>query len=215
MSEEQAQAASAPGQQPGQEPDSADSTKLPGTPTVPDSADSTKEPGASTSPDSADSTNLLGTPTAPDSADSTNAPGPVDPGCTVSDDEQRFAALKNYVRVDFDDDDPLLSMLLAIADDYLVAAGIDRELAPAAYDLASFHMVSALYDGRETDAAHAAATPAVRQIINQLKIRCAIASQTISRPTGPTDPTDGKDDPDGSTSSSGTAPQPDNRLCTN
>jgi len=201
MTQEQAQAESTPGQQPGQETDSADHTKLPGTSTDPDSADSTKLPGTSTDPDSADSTNNTN-PTIP--------PEPFDPGlanldlsCMVYDYEQRFAALKNYVRVDFDDDDPLLSMLLAVADDYLMAAGIDRVFSPAAYDLASFHMVLALYDGRETDAAHAAATPAVRQIINQLKIRCAIASRTISRPTIPTDG-NGKDDPDGSTTSGGT-----------
>ena len=93
--------------------------------------------------------------------------------------EERLAACKGYMRVDYDEDDALIISLMAMADEYLTGAGCVRELRPASYDLVLHAIVLSLYDGRGEDAAGAAQTvPSIaRHAMNQLKILCGYGGE--------------------------------------
>ena len=88
--------------------------------------------------------------------------------------DERLAACKAYMKVDYDEDDALIAALLDAAGEYLAGAGCARERAPALYDLVLHAMVLAMYDGRMDGAQTAAeGVPArVRAMMNQLKLRC-------------------------------------------
>ena len=85
---------------------------------------------------------------------------------------ERLKACKQYMRVDFEDDDEIICGLLDAADGYLDGAGIDRAVSPKQYDLIAYAMTLQMYDGRNADSPEQAATsPLVRQMITQLKLR--------------------------------------------
>ena len=85
---------------------------------------------------------------------------------------ERLDACKAYMKVDYPDDDGLIAALMDAADRYLEGAGVNRDAAPAMYDLIVHDMTLRTYDGRDDDAEHAATAPLVRSMLTQLKIRC-------------------------------------------
>lgn len=78
--------------------------------------------------------------------------------------------VKKYLRVDFDDDDALISGLMAATDDYLTAsvgAGYDKESERA--KILSLILISDLYDNRGLlEASIGGVKPAVRQIVDNM-----------------------------------------------
>ncbi len=86
---------------------------------------------------------------------------------------ERLTACKEYMRVDFDEDDALITALLTAADGYLTGAGVRREIDAQMYDLVAFDMALRMYDGRDEDATHAATSALARQMLTQLKLRSA------------------------------------------
>ncbi|MDD6937020.1 MAG: head-tail connector protein [Clostridiales bacterium] len=91
--------------------------------------------------------------------------------------EVKLDAVKRYMRVTYSEDDLLISSLISAAEQYLEGAGINRMLAPDVYDLLVCDMVLRQYDGRDSDAEHAAASPLARQMLTQLKLRSAYGSE--------------------------------------
>ena len=95
---------------------------------------------------------------------------------------ERLEAAKQYMRVDFDEDDALIESLIVGADRYLYNAGIIREDDPEEYDTVVYDMVLNRYDNRGRDIASNrydnrgemadVVTPMARLILNQLKF-CA------------------------------------------
>lgn len=89
--------------------------------------------------------------------------------------EERLAACKKYMRVDYDEDDELIAGLMMSSDAYLAGAGIRRDVSPAQHDLIVHAMTLQMYDARGMDTPQQAletVPPLVRQMFNQLKIRC-------------------------------------------
>ena len=88
--------------------------------------------------------------------------------------EDRLAACKKYMKVDYPDDDELICGFMDMADEYLAGAGCVREVSPAMYDIICYAMVLNMYDGRADDAQQAAeSVPKIaRQFLTQLKLRC-------------------------------------------
>ncbi len=82
-------------------------------------------------------------------------------------------AAKAYMKISYDDDDGLISALIEASEEYLKGAGVRQEVAPASYELIVNDMVLRQYDGRDSDAEHAAASPLVRRMLTQLKLRSA------------------------------------------
>ena len=88
--------------------------------------------------------------------------------------EERLAACKQYMKVDYPDDDELICGFMDMADEYLAGAGCVREASPSMYDIICYAMTLNLYDGRASDAQQAAeSVPKIaRQFLTQLKLRC-------------------------------------------
>ena len=88
--------------------------------------------------------------------------------------EERLAACKKYMKVDYPDDDELICGFMDMADEYLAGAGCVREASPSMYDIICYAMTLNLYDGRASDAQQAAeSVPKIaRQFLTQLKLRC-------------------------------------------
>lgn len=89
--------------------------------------------------------------------------------------EERLDACKRYMKVDYDEDDELIAGLMMSSDAYLAGAGIRRDVSPAQHDLIVHAMTLQMYDARGTDTPQQAletVPPLVRQMFNQLKIRC-------------------------------------------
>ena len=88
--------------------------------------------------------------------------------------EERLAACKKYMKVDYPDDDELICGFMDMADEYLAGAGCVREASPSMYDIICYAMVLNMYDGRADDAQQAAeSVPKIaRQFLTQLKLRC-------------------------------------------
>lgn len=89
--------------------------------------------------------------------------------------KERLAACKKYMRVDYDEDDELIAGLMMSNDAYLAGAGIRRDGNEAQHDLIVQAMTLQMYDARGTDTPQQAletVPPLVRQMFNQLKIRC-------------------------------------------
>ena len=89
--------------------------------------------------------------------------------------DERLAACKRYMRVDYEDDDELIAGLMMANDAYLSSAGVRRDVSPAQHDLIVQAMTLQMYDARGTDTPQQAletVPPIVRQMFNQLKIRC-------------------------------------------
>ena len=88
--------------------------------------------------------------------------------------EERLAACKRYMKVDYPDDDELICGFMDMADEYLTGAGCVREASPSLYDIICYAMVLNMYDGRADDAQQAAESvpKIVRQFLTQLKLRC-------------------------------------------
>ena len=89
--------------------------------------------------------------------------------------EERLDACKRYMKVDYDEDDELIAGLMQANDAYLSSAGVRRDVSPAQHDLIVHAMTLQMYDARGTDTPQQAletVPPIVRQMFNQLKIRC-------------------------------------------
>lgn len=89
--------------------------------------------------------------------------------------EERLEACKRYMKVDYDEDDELIAGLMQANDAYLSSAGVRRDVCPAQHDLIVHAMTLQMYDARGTDTPQQAletVPPIVRQMFNQLKIRC-------------------------------------------
>ena len=89
--------------------------------------------------------------------------------------DERLAACKRYMRVDYEEDDELIAGLMQANDAYLSSAGVRRDVSPAQHDLIVQAMTLQMYDARGTDTPQQAletVPPIVRQMFNQLKIRC-------------------------------------------
>ena len=88
--------------------------------------------------------------------------------------EDRLAACKKYMKVDYPDDDELICGFMDMADEYLAGAGCVREVSPSMYDIICYAMTLNMYDGRASDAQQAAeSVPKIaRQFLTQLKLRC-------------------------------------------
>ena len=89
--------------------------------------------------------------------------------------EERLEACKRYMKVDYDEDDELIAGLMQANDAYLSSAGVRRDVCPAQHDLIVQAMTLQMYDARGTDPPQQAletVPPLVRQMFNQLKIRC-------------------------------------------
>lgn len=89
--------------------------------------------------------------------------------------EERLEACKRYMKVDYDEDDELIAGLMQANDAYLSSAGVRRDVSPAQHDLIVHAMTLQMYDARGTDTPQQAletVPPLVRQMFNQLKIRC-------------------------------------------
>ena len=88
--------------------------------------------------------------------------------------EERLAACKQYMKVDYPDDDELICGFMDMADEYLAGAGCVREVSPSMYDIICYAMTLNMYDGRASDAQQAAeSVPKIaRQFLTQLKLRC-------------------------------------------
>ena len=89
--------------------------------------------------------------------------------------EERLAACKKYMKVDYDEDDELIAGLMQANDAYLSSAGVRRDVSPAQHDLIVHAMTLQMYDTRGTDTPQQAletVPPLVRSMFNQLKIRC-------------------------------------------
>lgn len=89
--------------------------------------------------------------------------------------DERLAACKRYMRVDYEDDDELIAGLMMANDAYLIGAGIRREVNEAQHDLIVQAMTLQMYDARGADTPQQAletVPPLVRSMFNQLKLRC-------------------------------------------
>ena len=83
----------------------------------------------------------------------------------------RLAACKAYMRVDGDEEDTLIALLLAGAVEYLTGAGIYRTADNAArYDLVVHGLTLYHYDHRDAVGAEAEMPRGLRPVINQLKL---------------------------------------------
>ena len=81
-------------------------------------------------------------------------------------------SVKLYCKIDFDADDDLVTEFIAAAQEYLEEAGVPASVPPTPlYSLAVKAMVLEMYDKRGLTAAQAAAAvPAMRNTITQLKL---------------------------------------------
>lgn len=86
---------------------------------------------------------------------------------------ERLELCKKYMIIDHDEDDMLISSLMAAADAYLEGAGVSREVDSFLYDAIANDMVLRMYDGRDDDIEHAATSQIARQMLTQLKLKCA------------------------------------------
>lgn len=86
---------------------------------------------------------------------------------------ERLSLCKKYMNIDFDTDDMLISSLMSAADSYLTNAGVSREVDTFLYDAIANDMVLRMYDGRDDDVEHAATSQLARQMLTQLKLKCA------------------------------------------
>lgn len=75
--------------------------------------------------------------------------------------------------IDHDEDDMLISSLMSAVDCYLYNAGAYRENNEHLYDAVAHDMVLRMYDGRDDDVEHAATSQLARQMLTQLKLKCA------------------------------------------
>ena len=96
--------------------------------------------------------------------------------------EERLAACKKYMKVDYPDDDELICGFMDMADEYLAGAGCVREVSPSMYDIICYAMVLNMYDGRADDAQQAAeSVPKIaRQFLTQLKLRCSYGEEAAA-----------------------------------
>lgn len=86
--------------------------------------------------------------------------------------QERLELCKRYMIIDHDEDDMLISSLLAASDEYLEGAGINRDISPSQYDLVANAMTLEAYETRGlTKMVEIAQSPAIRQHIVQLKLR--------------------------------------------
>ena len=88
--------------------------------------------------------------------------------------EERLAACKQYMKVDYPDDDELICGFMDMCAEYLAGAGCVREVSPAMYDLIQNAMTLNLYDSRADTPQQALklVPDLVRDAFNQFKLRC-------------------------------------------
>lgn len=77
--------------------------------------------------------------------------------------------LKNYLRVDFEDDDPLIQSLQVAAEQYITNAGITKDYTMELYKLAVKLLVGHWYDNREVVGQAQKLAYSLESIIVQLK----------------------------------------------
>ena len=95
---------------------------------------------------------------------------------------ERLDACKEYMKVDYPEDDALICGFMDMADEYLAGAGCVREASPSMYDIICYAMVLNMYDGRADDAQQAAeSVPKIaRQFLTQLKLRCQYGEEAAA-----------------------------------
>lgn len=91
--------------------------------------------------------------------------------------QERLTACKNYMRVDFDEEDALIVTLMESAVEYLAAAGVPE---PASWGGRYAQSVWALtlhsYDHRDDISAQVPLPPALRLLITQCKLQAESAA---------------------------------------
>lgn len=102
---------------------------------------------------------------------------------------ERLQAAKNYMRVDFPQDDALITALLCAADEYLFNAGVRRDDEPQMYDLIAWDMTLRAYENRGGENT-APMSLTARYMLNQLKLSAIGRSEINETDGGRTAPTD-------------------------
>lgn len=90
---------------------------------------------------------------------------------------EELSQVKGYMRVDTNEEDALISALLASAKEYLANAGITEPEGPSAlYQLAVWGLTLHYYDSREAaaDGAKAEMPLGLRTILTQLKLSAGL-----------------------------------------
>ena len=96
--------------------------------------------------------------------------------------EERLAACKQYMKVDYPANDELTCGFREMWAEYAAGAGCGREVSPAMYDIICYAMVLNMYDGRADDAQQAAeSVPKIaRQFLTQLKLQCQYGEEAAA-----------------------------------
>jgi len=102
---------------------------------------------------------------------------------------ERLQAAKDYMRVDFPEDDALITALLCAADEYLLDAGVRREYNPQRYDLIAWDMTLRAYENRGGEN-NAPMSVMARYMLNQLKFSAIGRSENDETDGGRTAPAD-------------------------
>ena len=98
---------------------------------------------------------------------------------------ETLAACKAYMRVDGDEEDTLITSLLAGALEYLTAAGIFRTADNSArYDIVAFGLTLYYYDHRDAVGTEAEMPRGLRPVITQLKLDAAVQTAADSGEEG-------------------------------
>ena len=88
--------------------------------------------------------------------------------------------VKNFLRVDFDDDDELIKLLIDVAEEYITAAVGECDYMSARVKLLAMVIITDLYENREmsTDKVSVKAQYTIRSIINQLQAEDSLKNET-------------------------------------
>ena len=85
--------------------------------------------------------------------------------------EELLKEIKNYIRVDFDEDDENIKMFIASAETFLKSHGVKKDYENELYKIAIFMLVSIWYDNRGLDEQQTRDIPyGVTRIIRQLNM---------------------------------------------
>lgn len=87
--------------------------------------------------------------------------------------------VKNFLRVDFDDDDELIKLLIDVAEEYITAAVGECDYMSARVKLLAMVIITDLYENREmsTDKVSVKAQYTIRSIINQLQAEDSLKNE--------------------------------------
>ena len=94
-----------------------------------------------------------------------------------------LAAVKEYMRVETDEDDTLITTLYNAAEQYLGNAGVWKTAENSAlYMLALHGLTLHYYDHRDSEGDETAFPSALRPVLNQLKLTAGISAESASVP---------------------------------